>query len=564
LYNNYDFIRLKNQVLSNFYKNKSKSYIKILNEEVDNSKRIIKNNRFSFDLDRTYYNQEQALKHLDILKQEIIQRLKRVNLYFLSNLNNNNYKYSIEQKKIRLGFAGSLLCNGINIKLKNEDKPTKVLLSYLQSGELTTKDITKLSTIENSNVNIEIELLANMIKADSFKGTIKKEFTPITYDLELQGVDTKNIEQVSLKFATQPETKLKIEKVAKIDQIPFNQDLKNIIAKTKKQKILNWSGEKHFTGFNLIEDNIVIEQGTKLIFDEGASLKVLGKVIAIGSKLHPIVFQPLNDTKPWGAFALKGEAANGSMFKHTIFKKGSGDKGNLHEYTAMLSIHDVNDVLIDNSAFYDSTITDDMVHIIYSEVKIQNTKFVRSKSDALDVDISNVTINNCQFIDSGNDAIDLMTANALVINSQFIHSADKGISIGEGSNLLAINNLIENNEIGMQSKDTSLAYIYNSSFINNKKAIDAYHKNWRYSQGGTIYLDKVILLDNETNATVGEKSQVILNDSTIDTPENFKSKKIRKNKIVISNHDIIPYNFDQPFLQGHKHLINKYQKGYNE
>ena len=564
LYNNYDFVRLKNKALLNFYKYTNKTYLNILNTEINESKKIINSNQLSFDMDRTLYNQEQALKHLDEFEQKITQRFERVHNYFLSDLNENNYRYTIQQKVIRFSFNGSLLCNGIDIKLNNEEKPTKILISYLQSGELITKDITNLTIIKDSNISIEIELLANMIKADSYKGTVKKEFTPVTYDLELQGVNTDNIERVSLKFATLPETTLKIGKVTSIDQIAFNEDLKNIFANTKKSKALKWSGEKHFTGFNLIKDDIKIKQGTKLIFDEGAVLKVLGKVTAIGSEQLPITFQALNNTKPWGAFALKGKAANGSIFQHVIFKNGSGHKGDLHEYTAMLSIHNVKGVLIDNSQFYDSKITDDMVHIVYSEVKLQNTKFVRSKSDALDVDISNVTINNCEFIDSGNDAIDLMTSNALVTNSQFINSADKGISIGEGSNLLAINNLIANNLIGMQSKDTSLAYIYNSSFINNKKAIDAYHKNWRYSKGGTIYLDKIKLLGNEINATADKESQVIINDSSIDTPDNFKPKKIRKNKIIISDQEVIPYNFDHPFLQGHDDLINKYQKGYHE
>lgn len=247
-----------------------------------------------------------------------------------------------------------------------------------------------------------------------------------------------------------------------------------------------------------------------------------------------------------------------------IFKGGSGDKGDLYEYTGMLSIHNVKDVMIEDTAFYDSKISDDMVHVIYSEVKFKSSKFVRSLADALDVDIFNVIVDNCEFIDSGNDSIDLITTHAIVTNTTFHNSADKGISIGEDSNLLAVNNLIFASEIGMQSKDTSVAYIYNSSFIDNKKAIDAYHKNWWYSEGGTIYLDKIVLQGNETNATVGKKSQVIINDSQIDTSENFDTKSIRKKKITISNKDYIPYEFSTPFLQNHNDLINRQTQSYHE
>ena len=270
---------------------------------------------------------------------------------------------------------------------------------------------------------------------------------------------------------------------------------------------------------------------------------------AIGTKERPITFEAKDSAKPWGAFVLKDSKANGSIFKYSIFKDGSGNKGNLYEYTAMFSVHNVKNLLVENSQFYDSHETDDMVHLVYSDAIFKNTKFVRSLSDALDVDISNVIIDNCEFIESGNDSIDLMTSNAIVKNTTFIKSADKAISIGESSNLLAVGNLVKFSEIGMQSKDTSKAYIYDTSFIGNKKAVDAYHKNWRYSEGGTITLDNTIFKDNLINATVGKKSKVIINNSTIDTPDNFDTKSVKKGKIVLSDEKIITPDFNLEFFK---------------
>jgi hypothetical protein len=283
---------------------------------------------------------------------------------------------------------------------------------------------------------------------------------------------------------------------------------------------------------------------------------VLGKVTAIGTKEKPIIFEAKDATKPWGAFALKDSNANNSIFKYCIFKDGSGDKGDLYEYTAMFSVHNVKNLLVEDCEFYDSRKTDDMVHVIYSDATFKNTNFFRSLSDAIDVDISNVVVDNCEFVDSGNDSIDLMTSNAIVTNSKFIRSADKGISIGERSNLLAINNVIKNSEIGMQSKDMSKAYIYDTSFIGNKKAVDAYHKNWQYSEGGTIILDNTIFKDNIVNATVGKKSKVIINNSTIDTPDNFDARSIKKGKIVLSHENRIAPDIDLDFFKNAKILTD--------
>jgi len=261
--------------------------------------------------------------------------------------------------------------------------------------------------------------------------------------------------------------------------------------------------------------------------------------------------------KPWNALVLKDSGANGSVFKYCTFQDGSGVKSDLYEYTAMLSIHNVKDLLVDKCEFTNNHKTDDMVHVIYSDVVFRNTKFVRSLSDALDVDISNVIVDRCEFLDSGNDSIDLMTSNAIVTNTTFLNSKDKGISIGEGSNLLAINNVIKNNEIGMQSKDTSKAYIYDTSFIGNKKAVDAYHKNWRYSEGGEITLDNSLFENNIVNATVGKKSKVIINNSTIDTPDNFDAKSIKKGKIVLSHEKMITPDFNLDFFGNASALMHE-------
>ncbi len=564
LYENYDFLRLKHELIKQFFSGQDALFLQDLQQAAQVARKKLKNIPYSFANNKSKIAHQKPLASVDLLVENIKKRVQRVKHYFLGNETQNYFHYATLANGIRLAIAGNKPLLKIIIKGKDFNKQQTAELSYWQNNQKVHLDISRNLKVKPNNLEITLNLMANIKQADSFKHTVKYKFAPATYDFTFAQGEVEKIESISLILDNDKQQVIKVIKQPHIDKLSFNPKLKNIVPIQPPSKTITWQGEKTFSGLQTIKNDILIKKGTILNFAENATLKVLGKVTAIGTKDAPIIFQAQDSTKPWGAFALKDAKANGSVFKHVIFKGGSGNKGELHEYTAMFSVHNVKNLLLDACEFYDSKITDDMMHVIYSDVKIKNSLFIRSKSDALDVDISNVVVENSQFIDSGNDAIDLMTTNALVINTTFSHSADKGISIGEGSNLLAINNLIVDSEIGMQSKDTSLAYIYNTSFIDNKKAIDAYHKNWRYAQGGRIYVDQSVFKNNGHNATVGKKSHVTLNACEIDTQENFVKKDLRKKKIILSNEPSFPYQFSDSFFANKENLIHHQQQGYHE
>jgi hypothetical protein len=546
LYKNYDFIKLKYHNFRSFSVESRDEFFK--NAVFDKNRiksKIGITNVGSFNLFRDYMKTDIVLTKLDEFFEFIKNKVIKIEDEFLGTVEINDYSYVAEDGAIRLSVKGKKLINAISIESLNRINVKNVSISYLLNGKYIDK---KVSFMQNNNVvSIPIELLSN-VNISLKEGEEIVEYNEATYDVKIKGLNKENIKEVKLNFLSLEKQSVHVEAVDFISEKSFN-NVHNVVSNYVDSTPMTWAGEKTFTGFNLITNNVIIKPGTNIIFEEGATLKVLGKVTAIGTKDNPITFEAKDKTKPWGAFALKDSKANDSIFKHCIFRDGSGDKGDLHEYTAMFSVHNVQNLLVEDCEFYDSHKTDDMVHLVYSDAVFKNTKFIRSLSDALDVDISNVVVDNCEFVESGNDSIDLMTSNAIVINSKFIKSADKAISIGEGSNLLAIRNMIKNSEIGMQSKDTSKAYIYDTTFIGNKKAVDAYHKNWRYSEGGTITLDNTVFENNIINATVGKKSKVIINNSTIDTPDNFDVKSIEKGKIVLSHGGTIIPDFDLDFFK---------------
>lgn len=561
LYNDYDFLIEKYYVLYNFFNTKEKPFLKVIDEEIQKTQSKIDLAGYHYTAGGEIQNSSTVKDKMDEFRTRIIKRFKFVESSFFGDINQSNYAYAFNKNNIRLSISGNKLVNQVYISLNNKRVIKEVFIKYLQNGNIIKVKVPyKISNGNSIVLDVNLLAQANQEIGKPFATSSYVQYDKATYDIEIEGVSKNEVKSVALSCLVNNKKLFDIKKVFAIDSIEFKGQ-KNIIKEQKTNKLDIWSGNKSFSGLTIIKNDIIINKGTRIILDENATVKILGKVTAIGTKEKPIIFEAKDKTKPWNALVLKDTKANGSVFKHCIFKDGSGDKGDLYEYTAMFSVHNVKNLLVEDCEFYDSQRTDDMVHVIYSDATFKNTKFIRSLSDALDVDISNLLVDNCEFINSGNDSIDLMTTNAIVINSKFTNSADKGISIGEGSNLLAINNHIKGSEIGMQSKDTSKAYIYNTSFIENKKAIDAYHKNWRYSEGGTIYLDKCIFEKNTYNATVGKKSKVVINNSLIDTANNFEAKSMKKNKIIISDLEQIKPNLSKISTYKYINLINN-EPGY--
>lgn len=287
-------------------------------------------------------------------------------------------------------------------------------------------------------------------------------------------------------------------------------------APSHRPRPIHWNNTVHIEGIRYIKEPLHIAPGTIVELAPGASLIIQGRLLAEGTADNPIRFVGTPDANaPWGTVALRGRNASGSRLSYCEFRDGSGHKENLAEYSAMFSAHDVADLKVDNCLFQDSQVVDDMVHIVYSEAEFSNSRFERSLSDALDIDISHAIVRDCIFVDSGNDAIDLMESEAVVKNTVLTGSGDKGISVGEGSHLLSFNNQISHNAIGVETKDTSISILANTTIRNNDQGLHAYAKNWRYGGGGHVQVVKSIIDDNRKPIEIRNHSLLEIVDTRI-------------------------------------------------
>lgn len=287
-----------------------------------------------------------------------------------------------------------------------------------------------------------------------------------------------------------------------------------------------WSGTLRLTGENEVQD-LVIEPGTKVLCEPGARLFVRGQLAARGTSDQPIEFLPASPgQEAWGMVALDTPAASGSRLTHCRFVGGSGWKEPLAEYSAMVSIHDVQDVAFANCTFESSRVVDDMVHGVYSEIVFTDCRFINSLSDALDMDISELTLDRCVFEGSGNDAVDLMTTSAVIASCTFTASGDKGVSVGEHSKLLMIQSTVQGCEIGVQVKDESVAFIMNADFVGNRLALDAYKKNWRYDGGGHARVLNCWVEGDKSLLTIDKHSSLFVDGTLLSAehPEELNPK----------------------------------------
>ena len=71
------------------------------------------------------------------------------------------------------------------------------------------------------------------------------------------------------------------------------------------------------------------------------------------------------------------------------------------------------------------------------------------------------------------------------------------------------------NEIGLQAKDGSKVFLYNNTMKDNRKALDAYKKNWRYDGGGEILVFKSVLTGNNETVSADKNSKITLYDSFV-------------------------------------------------
>jgi hypothetical protein len=389
-------------------------------------------------------------------------------------------------------------------------------------------DITGSLEVRGDQLHIERPLGCGLLrKADSMVPITRRHTissAPGSYLLQLAGLP-EGAEVIDISGETTTTNHIHGRRVGKLKSNSFSSTY-GVVLPSVNPRASTWSGDIEIEGVRHLVGDLILKAGTTVRLAPGASLIIEGRVLAQGTEHSPVQFLPLSESQePWGTIAIRGPKANGSHFSHCTFIGGSGHKEPLAEYSAMMSVHDVQDVIFENCLLEDSYVVDDMFHAVYSTLMLRKCTFRRSLFDSVDLDICEALVEGCVFEDSGNDSFDLMTTDAVLRNCRILRSKDKGVSVGEGTRALIQSSVIEGCLIGVQIKDTSHAVVMNTDFIRNDHAIDAYKKNWRYGHGGQGFVYKCHFADNGQFAAADKHSGIHVHDTYV-SPAPAPSKRV--------------------------------------
>jgi parallel beta-helix repeat protein len=237
-----------------------------------------------------------------------------------------------------------------------------------------------------------------------------------------------------------------------------------------------WRGSKTIEkDFRVRKDEtLVIEPGTRIEFDEGASLLSYGKISARGTPTHPITFTRVPRAPSWGVVALQGHQAHGSIFEYCTFEHASEDEIDRVVYSGALSIYNA-DAIVKKCVFRANQ-GDDALNTKFSSTDVVECTFAGNSADAYDLDFSSGLVARNVFEGNENDGIDCGGAHPTIKDNRILRCGDKGISIGERSKPLVEGNLIAYCTIGIAVKDRSSPEIKNNEFVSNGIAVSAYQK----------------------------------------------------------------------------------------
>jgi len=318
--------------------------------------------------------------------------------------------------------------------------------------------------IENDNFH-DLKRVAEKIKYKDYSINLKQLLKN-----ENNKIDFTKFKVVAKIFGTNKEVEIDV------NNWPFIELEKEQTSDLKKINFIEVKGNviKFINKNIVIKNNIKFPPNYKIIIEEGTNIDLIN-----GSQKFPVNITS-TDNSGQGLFVISSKEQ--SVFNHVIFSNISNNL-ELNQKGAV-NIYD-SDVYFNNTIFKGNVRGDDLLNIINSKYKIDNSTFYNSNADAFDSDFSDGEILNTIFINIRNDAIDTSQGIVKVENCIFFNIDDKGISAGENSQLYIKNIKIEKANIGIAVKDGSKVFIDGLYILNSKYGLTAYNKK-HYFENGNI------------------------------------------------------------------------------
>jgi hypothetical protein len=186
------------------------------------------------------------------------------------------------------------------------------------------------------------------------------------------------------------------------------------------------------------------------------------------------------------------------------------------EYLISGSITFYGGKIILKNIFFEKINSEDVVNIVSADFDIENLKFLKINSDAIDIDFGNGIAKQVYFEDIGNDAIDFSGSNSTISNLYFKNIGDKAISVGEKSNLNITDINIDKAFVGIASKDGSVTELRNALINNVKIGYAAYQKKYEYPNASKLIIQNDKINNFDKKFLKNKNSQTIYNNTSVE------------------------------------------------
>lgn len=375
-----------------------------------------------------------------------------------------------------------------------------------------SKDITFFTNI---NHPIYSEYTKEIIYSDIFKYYFVKNLSMLVNNYENERIlinsdDTniiKNVRKIKKIFSEKSNIQIIKEFNNNFYLQKFDDEILNFININHSNKTITFKDLENTFKNNLeipvhLEDyTLLMQPGLKLNFLNNGSLTIYSNVETEKSNTNQNIIINSKSKSSYIKFLGKKNKLRNVNFTNFNFSKIKNE----NFLTSPITFYETNVELINVSI--ENINAEDLLNIVNSNFKIENSNFKNSISDLVDIDNSIGEIINSKFINCQNDCLDFSGSEVKLENIYIENSGDKGLSVGENSKI-NINNLSINksSKLCIAAKDQSTLNLKNTKLLDCEYGIAAFIKKKEFNQPNitinNLYYENIpkpIITENHEN-----------------------------------------------------------------
>ena len=259
---------------------------------------------------------------------------------------------------------------------------------------------------------------------------------------------------------------------------------------------------------------VFCSSGTTIDLKNGSSIISYSPLIFDGSADQPIIIKS-SDSTGRGMAVIQSKI--NSHLNWVDFNNLNNPQENNWILTGAVTFFE-SPVHLSHCRFESNRGGDDYLNILNTEFILEDSNFMNTTFDALDVDYSKGRIINTSFENIGNDALDISGSIIDFQNNYINIVGDKGLSIGENSRLIGKNISINNANIAIASKDLSSVEISELRISNSEVGLAAYQKKPEYGPA-SIIINNLFTDEVKTKYILQKESKMIINKNKVTETE---------------------------------------------